>query len=236
MDFRSTEETNASVFLHEYPLTRGQAALWFHHKVAPEAVAYNLAGGVAIPQDTDLDALRRALQRLADRHPMLRTFFTAQHGELVQRVYSSIEVAFQCVDASGWSMVQLDEALAKEIYSPFDLEQGPTWRVMVFQQAPISIRGNDANGRPQDHLVLLVLHHLIGDLWSIAIILSEIAALYWEETTGVPAALKPLRASYADHVNKESEQLTGPQAKKRERTAYAGWPTRCLTRPSIRRN
>lgn len=98
MDCRSTEDTNATVFLHEYPLTRGQAAIWFHHKLAPEAVDYNLSGAVAIPGDTDLGALWRAFQRLSERHPMLRTLFVAQHGEPVQREYSTIEVAFQCVD------------------------------------------------------------------------------------------------------------------------------------------
>jgi amino acid adenylation domain-containing protein/non-ribosomal peptide synthase protein (TIGR01720 family) len=211
MDIRSTEETNASISLHEYPLTRGQAALWFHHKVAPEAAAYNLAGAVAIPGDTELEALRSAFRRLAERHPMLRTSFSAQHGKPVQRVHPSIEVVFHCEDGSRWSMAQLDEALAKEIYHPFDLEQGPTWRVVVFQQAPISGE-NDVSVGPQDHLVLLVLHHMIGDLWSIAIILSEVAALYREETTGVQASLKPLRASYADHVNKELERLTGLQS------------------------
>ena len=211
MDCRCTEDTNASVFIHEYPLTRGQAAIWFHHKLTPDAVDYNLSGAVAISGDSDLEALQRAFQRLAERHPMLRTHFIAQHGEPVQRVYPSTEVAFQCVDASGWSTAQLDEALAKEIYNPFDLEQGPTWRVVVFQQAPISSPKNVNNGS-QDHMVLLTLHHLIGDLWSIAIILSEVAALYREETTGVPASLKPLLASYADHVNKESERLTEPQA------------------------
>lgn len=67
---------------------------------------------------------------------------------------------------------------------------------MVFQQAPIPQKIHDNSGF-QDHLVFLTLHHLIGDLWSVAIILSEIAALYREENTGVPASLKPLRASYA---------------------------------------
>lgn len=211
MDFRRTDDTNASVFLYGYPLTRGQAAIWFHHKLAPEAVDYNLSGAVAIPGDTDLGALWRAFRRLSERHPMLRTLFVAQHGGPVQRVYSSIKVAFQCENASGWNTARLDEALAQEIYRPFDLEQGPTWRVVVFQQAPIS-QENDVNSRPQDHLVLLTLHHLIGDLWSIAIILSEIAALYREEATGVPASLKPLRASYNDHVNEELARLAGPQA------------------------
>ena len=186
MDFSGTEETNASGFLNEYPLTRGQAALWFHHKVAPESVAYNLAGAVVIPGDTDLEALQRAFRRLAERHPMLRTSFTDQHGEPVQRVHPSIEVAFQFEDASGWNSAQLDKALAFETFRPFDLEQGPAWRVVVYQWAPLS-RENGADGLPHDHLVLLTLHHLIGDLWSITIVLSEVAALYRQETTGIPA-------------------------------------------------
>ena len=219
MDFSGAEETNASAFLNKSPLTREQAALWFHHIVAPESVAYNLAGAVVIPGDTDLEALQRAFRWLAERHPMLRTPFTDQHGEPVQRIHPSIEVAFQYEDASGWNSAQLDKAQAFETFRLFDMEQGPAWRVVVFQQAPISIRENDSNGRPQDHLILLTLHHLIGNLWSIAIILPEIAALYWEETTGVPASLKPLRTSYADHVNKELGWMTGPQAGIRSRGA-----------------
>ena len=59
----------------ECSLATGQAALWFHYKIFPESVAYNLAGAATIPVDTDLQAMRRAFQRLADRHPMLRTLF-----------------------------------------------------------------------------------------------------------------------------------------------------------------
>ena len=208
MDSRSTGKTNVSSFLHEYPLSRGQAALWFLHRMAPESIAYNLAGAATIPGDTDVEALLRAFRRLAERHPMLRTLFATQHGELVQREYLSIDVAFQCTDASSWNTAQLDEALAEETYRPFDLEQGPTWRVVVFQRAPLP-KVKDATGGSRDHLVLLTLHHMIGDLWSIGTILSEIAALHREETTGVSASLKPLRASYVDHVNEESERLAG---------------------------
>ncbi len=213
MDPGTPEETSAAKYDNEYPLTFGQTALWFHYKIAPESVAYNLAGAIDISGDTDLDALRRAFQRLAERHPILRTLFSAQQGKPVQCIHASIEVAFKVEYASGWSTAQLDDQLAKEIYRPFDLEQGPTWRVVVFQKAPIS-KENDTSGYSQDHLVLLLLHHIISDLWSIAIILSEIAALYREESAGIPAALKPLRASYADHVNKELERLTQPQGDK----------------------
>jgi amino acid adenylation domain-containing protein/non-ribosomal peptide synthase protein (TIGR01720 family) len=211
MDHRLTEKTNTSIFLHEYPLTRGQAALWFHYKLAPDSVAYNLAGAVTFPRDTKLEAFQRAFQKLAERHPMLRTFFAEQHGDPVQRVYPSIEIPFQSVDASGWNTVQLDDVLAKEVYRPFDLEHGPTWRVVVFKQAPASKETNDVD-EARGNLTLLTLHHIIGDLWTIAIILSEVTALYREETNCVPARLKPLRTSYADHVQKERDQLAGPQA------------------------
>ena len=207
----ASEKTSSSKNYYEYPLTRGQAALWFHYQLAPKAVTYNLAGAVAVPGDIDLDALQRAFRRLAERHPMLRTFFAEQHGKPVQHVQPSIEVAFQCQDTLGWSAAQLDEALANEIYCPFNLEEGPTWRVAIFQRAPTS-KENDVNVSSQETQILLVLHHIIGDLWSITIILSEVIALYREETTGIQASLKPLRANYADHVNRELERLAGPQA------------------------
>lgn len=211
MENRSTEDTNTSAFISEYPLTRGQAALWFHHQITPQSVAYNLAVVVAIPGDTDLRALHRAFRKLAERHSMLRTLFAMQQGEPVQRVRPFLEVAFECEDASGWSAEQLDDHLAKAVYRPFDLERGPTWRVNVYQRATTSIETiPDQDSR--EHLVLLTLHHMIGDLWSIAIILSEVVALYKEETTGVPATLKPFRESYVDHVNKERTRLAGSQA------------------------
>ena len=213
MNFSNTKVAEANEFLHEYPLTQGQAALWFHYKLAPQSVAYNLAGAVAVSGDTDLEALRRSFQKLADRHPMLRTLFTSQHGEPLQRVYPSVEIAFQVEEASKWDIAKLNLRLADEIYRPFDLELGPTWRVMVFKRAPLAA-DKKRNRHPQDHLILLVLHHIIVDLWSIAIIMSEVAALYRQEVSGTPANLKPLRFSYAEHIQKEAEKLAGRQAEK----------------------
>ncbi|MGE5123121.1 MAG: amino acid adenylation domain-containing protein, partial [Acidobacteriaceae bacterium] len=198
-------------FLYEYPLTPGQAALWFHHKLTPQSVAYNQASTVAVKADTDLEALWRAFQHVAERHPMLRTLFAEEHGKPVQRVYSSVKGVFRVVDASKWDPDQLNAHLAEEVYRPFDLERGPVWRIIVFQQPPISTI-NPGNKRPLEHLVLLVLHHILVDMWSFAILMSEVAALYRQETTGLPASLRPLRANYADHVQKEIQRLSEPQA------------------------
>ena len=96
MELFSSDGTALSADLREYPLSHGQRALWFLYKMAPSAVAYNLAGAAAIPGNTDLDALRRAFRRLAQRHPMLRMTFAAPGGEPVQRVHADADVAFGC--------------------------------------------------------------------------------------------------------------------------------------------
>lgn len=221
IDLEDSEEMSASMQVPSYPLSLGQKALWFLSKTAPESVAYNLSGAVAVPGDTNLDALRRAFQRLAERHPMLRTLITAPDGKPKQRVLPNADVDFRCEDASDLRLAQLNERLASEIYRPFDLERRPAWRVLVLQCAPLVRDGATSRSHPE-HLVLLVLHHILGDLWSLAVIMSEIAALYREETTGIPAALKPLRATYADHINKEAQMLAEPQAD----ASWEHWCTR----------
>src|SRR6266702_1538612 len=161
MDSRSSEELSASMYFHEYPLSDGQRALWLLYKMAPEGVAYNLSGAVAVPGNTNMDALHRAFRRLAERHPMLRTLFVAPDGEPVQRITPYPDVDFRCEDASDLSPAQLDERLAFAMYHPFDLEHGSTWRVLVLQRAPLAKEGANNSSLPE-HLVLLVLHHIIG--------------------------------------------------------------------------
>ncbi len=73
----------------EYPLSQGQAALWFQYKLNPKSVAYNLAGAAAVSASTDLQHLRCAFQLIAERHSMLRTLFTEQHGMPVQHIFPS---------------------------------------------------------------------------------------------------------------------------------------------------
>lgn len=192
--------------LQTYPLSHGQSALWFHYKMDRENVAYNLAAAVTVSSDTDLEALRRALQKVAERHPMLRTLFRVQHDEPVQYVQSSIEISYQYQDASSWQPDHLDKSIKQEVYSPLDLEQGPTWRVKVFLNAPTLQKDPDGDD-PKEHLILLVFHHILADLWSSAIILSEVAALYREQTTGIPASLRTLRKTYWDHIYQENENL-----------------------------
>ncbi|MEK7785960.1 MAG: AMP-binding protein, partial [Chloroflexota bacterium] len=84
----------ASEALPEFPLSHGQRALWFLHQLAPESGAYNIAYGVRIRAELDVPVLRRAFDKLVARHPMLRTTFTAPHGEPLQRIHECLENYF----------------------------------------------------------------------------------------------------------------------------------------------
>jgi amino acid adenylation domain-containing protein/non-ribosomal peptide synthase protein (TIGR01720 family) len=197
---------NKKIQSEVYPLSRGQSSLWFHYKLAPTNVAYNLAAAVTVSGDTDPESLKRSLQKLSDRHPMLRTLFAIEQGEPVQRVKPTLDISFQCHDSSLWQSDQLDEVIKEEVYRPLDLERGPAWRVTVFLDAPIF--HDETKADKKDHLILLVFHHILADLWSTAIIMSEIAAIYREETNGIPASLRILRKTFQDFVYQEREKLT----------------------------
>src|SRR5262249_34344186 len=115
-----------------YPLSHGQRALWFLHQLAPESAGYNITGAAAIRADLDIAALRRSFQLLVERHPSLRTTFTARDGEPFQRLHDQMELSFYQEDASAWSDSLLDEHLTARAHDPFDLEKGPLLRVVVF--------------------------------------------------------------------------------------------------------
>ncbi|MAT41341.1 MAG: hypothetical protein CL609_03295 [Anaerolineaceae bacterium] len=203
-------QNNKTTQLQSYPLSRGQSALWFHYKLAPTNVAYHLAAAVAVPDDTNLEALKQSLQKLADRHPMLRTLFTIEQGEPVQRVQPAIEISYHLQDASMWQPDQMDEFIKEKTYHPFDLEKGPTWRVTVILNAPLFV-DDEKKEIIRQPLILFIFHHIVADLWSSAIIMSEVAAIYREETDGIPASLRTLHKTYQDHVIQEKEKLEGKQ-------------------------
>jgi len=96
----------------------------------------------------------------------------------------------------------LNDRLAEEIYRPFDLERGPLMRVTLFTRSA------------QEHVLLLGMHHIVTDLWSLAVFLHELGVLYTAEKTGVPASLKPLPMQYTDYVRWQAEMLAGPEGER----------------------
>ncbi|HVF55927.1 MAG TPA: amino acid adenylation domain-containing protein, partial [Pyrinomonadaceae bacterium] len=185
----------------EHTLSHGQQALWFLHEMAPESAAYNIAGAARILSELDVAALRRAFQTLVGRHAVLRTTFHVVDGKPVQRVNDDSAVCFELedYDASSGGAAGLPERLMESAGRPFDLRQGPPLRVNLF-------RGSDG-----EHVLLLSVHHIVADFWSLAVLAHELGALYEGELQGIPAKLAPLVLQYTDVVRWQEEALQSPE-------------------------
>ncbi len=179
----------------EGPLSYGQRALWFLWQLEPESAAYNVASAVRITAELDAAALQRAFQTLVDRHPALRTVFTLRDGEPAQVIQPHSSVAFSVEDAGAWPEDILHERLVNEAQRPFNLEQGPLFRINVFICST------------QNYVVLLAMHHIISDLWSLAVLLREVGQLYQAEKSGQAIALKQSALNYTDYARWQLEQL-----------------------------
>src|SRR5262249_31476864 len=166
----------------------GQRGLWLLHQMDRTSPAMNLAFCSRIRSPLDVDAFHRAVQALVDRHPSLRTTFEERDGEPVQRVHESSEtaqrpsgqlseVALELIDAAAWSEVELRARLDEETARPFDLEHGPLLRMHLFARSLA------------EHVFLLTAHHIVGDFWSLVVLLEEMRTLYPAERDGRPAAL-----------------------------------------------
>jgi amino acid adenylation domain-containing protein len=186
----------------EHPLSHGQQALWFLYRLAPESVAYNLAGAARIRAGLDVAALRQAFQAVVDRHAALRTTFDTVQGKPVQRVHPQLAVAFTEINATGWSEAALDERLAAEAQRQFDLTTGPLLRVALFKRAP------------REYVVLLALHHIVADFWSLAALTHDLGQFYQAFANGTPAALPPLALAPTDYVRWQTEMLAGSEGER----------------------
>jgi hybrid polyketide synthase/nonribosomal peptide synthetase FtdB len=207
-----------------FPLSRGQAAMWFLRQLAPESAAYHLGDAVAIRGPLDLAALERAFARLVARHPALRTTFGVRDGVPFQRIDPTGTATVERCDAAGWDDADLHRRLVSELERLFDLERGPVVRLSVCSRSPV------------EHYLVLVLHHIVGELWALILLVQELSELYRAETAGTRPRLRPLPRDYRDYVRWEAELLAGPDGERLAawwRGKLAG-PPPALTLPTDR--
>ena len=175
------------------PLSRGQRSLWFMQQLAPESTAYSIVSALRIVSAVDTGALRRAFQLLTDRHEILRTTFPVVSGEPMQHVSDRVEVCFEELDATSWSATEIDQYLDAEVHRPFKLETGPLFRIKLLKRAV------------REHVLVIAAHHIIADLWSLAILLQELGDAY--QSVSLPA----LNFNYADYVRWQDEMLASAE-------------------------
>lgn len=172
-----------------------QERLWVLEQLAPGNVARHIAAAVRIRGRLDAEMLERCASELAKRHPSLRTCYRVVEGRPVAIQEAPAAPAFVREEAADFG-----DALARatrEARRPFDLTRAPLWRLSLWRAGP------------EDQLCLVVMHHLIGDLWSLRIFFEELFELYRAGTEGRAPRLTPISVDYGDFACWQRERLTG---------------------------
>ncbi|MDT5133377.1 MAG: hypothetical protein QOE41_2688, partial [Mycobacterium sp.] len=191
------EQAEVSAAVH--PLSYGQRSLWFLHKLAPASPAYTITYAGRISGDLDVPALERAAQALVERHAILRTTYATRDGRPVQLVHPQWPLRIARHDI-GPDELLLDEWLRRESNRPFHLQTGPVLRMTLLRRTP------------HEHVLLLVLHHMAVDFWSIDVILDELRLLYAAEHGSDPPPPCPER--YVDYVDWQTQMLAGVEGER----------------------
>jgi amino acid adenylation domain-containing protein/non-ribosomal peptide synthase protein (TIGR01720 family) len=178
-----------------------QERLWFLDQLEPGDPSYVVPTSMHLEGALDLAALASALRAVVRRHESLRTTFAESAGQPVQVIHDDLEIALPLTSLTSLPAGEREAAirreLAAEVARPFDLATGPLLRARVFQLAD------------DDHVLLLALHHIVSDAWTLGILNREIAALYRASLAGAPAELPALPIQYADYAAWQRAWLSG---------------------------
>jgi len=185
------------VALEDLPLSRSQQRLWFLTQVDPFNPVYNMVVGLRLTGILHRDVLERALAFLVERHESLRTSFYERDGKPFAKISESDGWRAAFVDLSALSNQKAENDARRmardEARKPFALENGPLFRATLW-----------STGR-ESHLLLLVIHHIVADGWSLGILAREIGALYGAFVQGQHSALDEIVFQYRDYVRWEQE-------------------------------
>jgi amino acid adenylation domain-containing protein len=186
------------------PLSFAQQRVWFFDQLEPGSSAYNMPMAVRLEGRLDITALERALTEIVARHEVLRTTFTAGDGDgdglpvqLVHPAPSSWPLPI--TDLSHLPLSERESEtkrlIAQDAAQPFDLENGPLLRTSLLRLGET------------EHVLLLSMHHIVSDGWSMAVLIREATTLYQAYSEGRDAALPKLPIQYADFAAWQREWL-----------------------------
>ncbi|HEY6802664.1 MAG TPA: condensation domain-containing protein, partial [Pyrinomonadaceae bacterium] len=180
------------------PLSFAQERLWFLDQLQPGDAAYNMPGIAWLEGDLNVAALERSLNEIVRRHEVLRTTFRTEDGRAAQVVSSSLELSLPVIDLS-----QAEEAESEarrfaraEAEKSFDLEHGPLLRAELLRLSE------------RKHVLLVTMHHIVADGWSITLLVQELSTLYAAFNKGEEPLLRELEVSYADYAAWQRRWLT----------------------------
>ena len=172
------------------PLSFAQQRLWFLDQLDRGNAGYVLPAPFQLTGPLDPQALEHSLQTIVQRHEMLRTVFPSENGQPVQVIQPAVRIGIDFEDLRQAPNPEqaLVQRIRAESQHAFDLAQGPLLRATLFQM------------ETERHVLLLLIHHIVADGWSLVLLVDELATLYAAFVMGQPSPLPPLALQYADYA------------------------------------
>jgi amino acid adenylation domain-containing protein len=203
------------------PLSFAQQRLSFIDQFAPGNVGYNISATVRLRGPLHSEALERSLDLVIRRHEVLRSVFPIIDGRAVQLVNEPVPFSMPLVDLKDWPADTRDarvlELATNESRGVFDLASGPLFRATLLRLGH------------EEHVLLLTMHHIVSDEWSVGVLVREIASSYEAYANGEEPALAQLPIQYADYAAWQREWLQGEVLQ----TQVSYWREQLADAPSI---
>src|SRR5215813_501927 len=184
-----------------FSLSFEQRMFWFLDQIEPHTPAYNLLRALKITGELNIPALRKAFRTVLRRHEVLRTgFFSSSEGGLFQCVLDDVDIELTIRDLSGLQTSAREREMATiasaEGCKPFNFESPPLLRLTLLRLGP------------SEHMLILVMHHIITDGWSMSILFKELAQSYERLAAGQKPEMASLQLQFADFARWQQENLT----------------------------
>ncbi len=183
------------------PLSYVQQQLWFLAQLKPDSAAYNIVEAMQLQGDLKVDVLQKSLDAIVVHHEALRTNFIAEDGNPVQVISEPRSVEFKVIDLKDCPLSDrtkvVQQQLQDEAQRPFNLASDLMLRACLFELSP------------QEHILMLVMHHIATDGWSISILFEQLTSLYKAFTNHLPNPQPELPIQFADYVVWQRQCLEG---------------------------
>src|SRR5436190_5976040 len=185
----------------EWPLSFAQQRLWFLDQLEPGTAAYNMPLVARLTGPLNLSAFQRAVDAIVKRHESMRTRFLGVNGRPAQIVDDNCRLRVRLDDLSALPASEREDELKRrvrdEINRPFNPGEAPLARVLLLRLSE------------GEHIVVLTMHHIISDEWSLNVFIRELGAFYEGFATGEPVELPELPIQYADFAVWQQDWLKG---------------------------
>ena len=183
------------------PLSFAQQRLWFLDQLEPDTAFYNIPAAMRLQGKLNEAALERAVNEIVRRHEALRTIFPNIDGRPVQIIVPAMTIPLPLLDLSGLNEsereVERRRLLAEEAEIKFVLSEGPLLRVQLIRESE------------ENHVLLLTMHHIVSDGWSVGVMVRELVSLYGAYAAGAESELEELAVQYGDYAEWQRGWLSG---------------------------